>query len=190
MKKIILRFALSAVIMTLIIPALLQGAPTTVGTELLIARESQPTRHALRLTVSPGATVFRETDGFQTTFSIMQQYGPMFIGLESAYLRWSPTKRSDYTGMKVGQTTIPLLATVLYRFENDSGVFPYIGGSLGIGLTRRDGDDSSHFESLIYARPGVEFEIAEVVSFNIEPRVGLLDNSFLFAPMVGLSLSL
>lgn len=151
---------------------------------------AKPISRALRLSVAPGATVYRETDGFQTSFSVMQGYGPFFVGIESAYMRWSPTMRTDYSGMKVGQTTIPLLATALYRFENDSGVFPYLGGSLGIGLTRRDNGDGNHFETIAYFRPGVEFEIAEVVSLTIEPRIGFLDDSFLFAPMVGLTLSL
>lgn len=190
MKKIIPRLAFSVAIMTLIIPALLFGATSEPEAGLSVVRATAPISRSLRLTVSPGATVYRETDGFQTTFSVMQQYGAFFVGLESGYMRWSPSVRADYTGMKVGQTTIPLLATALYRFENDSGVYPYLGGSLGIGLSRRDNGDGNHFETIAYVRPGVEFEIAEVLSFTIEPRVGLLDDSFLFAPMVGLSISL
>lgn len=176
--------------MTLIIPAVLFGATTGSETEYEVVHDTAtPTSRALRLSVAPGATVYRETDGFQTTFSVMQQYGALAVGLESAYMRWTPSARTDYTGMKVGQTTIPLLATALYRFENDSGVYPFIGGSLGIGLTRRDGV-GNRFETIAYLRPGVEFEIAEVVALTLEPRIGLLDESFLFAPTVGLTLSL
>jgi len=105
-------------------------------------------------------------------------------------MRWIPSVRSDYQGMPVGQTTIPLLVTATYFFQNDSGVYPYLGASLGIALTRPHDQSPLLFQVASYFRPGVEFEISRIFSLTLEPRLGFLDNSFLFAPQVGLTMSL
>lgn len=144
-----------------------------------------------KISVNPGATVYRQTDGFQTTFSVMERlHLPLYVGIESAFMRWTPLKRPDYTGMAEGQTTIPLLATAIYRFENDSGVHPYVGGAAGLAFSRGDIQSDTRVELLAYLRTGVDFEISQMVSIMLEPRIGILDKSFLFAPQVGLSISL
>lgn len=178
----------------LLLPLASWAAAAELKTEQTLGKSIAPQKRNLmpttRIAISPGATVYRQTDGFQATVTVTERFSfPLYLGIETGYMKWNPSTRTDYKGMSVGQTTIPLLTTALYRFENDAGVYPYIGGSFGVALTRPDSGENL-FQLAMYLRPGVEFEIGRNVSFTLEPKVGLLDGSFLFAPQVGLSLSL
>lgn len=173
---------------TALIFALAQAASAAEETVAAVKYSGYP---STRVWISPGAALYRNTDGFQASITVLKRIGsPLYLGVETGYLRWEPNGRADYRGMPVGQTTIPLLVSALYRFENDSGVYPYLGLSAGTAITRPDDRDDSFYQVAVFFRPGAEFEINRYVSITLEPRLGFLDTSFTFAPLVGLTLSL
>ncbi len=142
------------------------------------------------------------TGGLVTTNG---SYGGVFLlGVGLPVANHSPVRLGLSSGVLfVKSTWLPILVSVLYHFNQDQAVSPYIGGAVGplirvstgtvtIGgvtvSTSTTGTDSVLLGILI--RPGVRIGLTEKLDANIEVPLGGLTGTFYIAPTAGLSLHL
>ncbi len=118
------------------------------------------------------------------------------FGLHTGFIRWSDSASNSSMSISASLTSIPILATAMFRGSPDSGVHPYFGVSAGISITTASvsatvGEESgSGSASEVFfqgfARPGLEFGRWDGgTTFFMEPKVGLLKDQFVFAPTIG-----
>ena len=134
---------------------------------------------------------------------------PLYAGLDFALDFWgfdSPAGAALPSGSTLDRSLvgIQLTPTILYRFDPSKvyGIYPYFGFSVGPhfqvfrqrtidtvhSAIKSTSDTSVLFELLV--RPGVDFQLTDVVAINVESKFGVLDWDFIFLPQVNFVLSL
>ena len=178
---------------------------TLSGTELAMAPTAKQSSEAavsskepslVRLSVAPSLAFINGVFGVGAATSItFYTANALFVGFETGFYRWSA--RSSTGFLSASMTSIPLMATILYRFSiSDSPLHPYAGVAAGVSITfgsvtfgSSSGSGSAlNFEGLL--RPGLELEVTPTMALYFEPKFGLLDSNFLFLPQVGAAFSL
>ena len=140
--------------------------------------------HSGRVSFGPALAILKSEIGFGVAatliFKIIRDV-PLYVGIESGFYRWGGISTSSF----------PVLATLLYRLRiGESNVTPYMGVSAGVSITAVTAGISStkaQFEGL--GRVGVEFELDRQTAIFVEPKLGILDTSFVFLPTVGIVFS-
>jgi hypothetical protein len=118
------------------------------------------------------------------------------VGVHTGFVRWGASGSSGDLSASASITSIPILASALFRAPMDGSVHPYVGIGAGISVTNGSvsySDSSSSdsfsateifFEGLV--RPGLEFGSWDSqTTFFIEPKLGIIDTQFVFLPTVG-----
>lgn len=154
------------------------------------------------MTIAPTVAILSGKVGFGGMLSSMFRAAPgLYVGIESGFIHFGGLGSVYGSGESSVSITgslnlIPLTGTLLYKIDTGSAVRPYVGIGVGavMALTSISAGGSSasrtDFFFTAVARPGVEFELAPAFALGIEPKVGIIDGSFLFQPQMGLTFGL
>jgi hypothetical protein len=129
-------------------------------------------------------------------------YGGSFLtGVYLPVARSSPVRLGLDSGVVFGHgVALPILLSILYNFQNtSSSVIPYVAGTVGpvIGLS-----SSTSFSGLnvtssdlgdgvklgIFVRPGLRFNLTELLDLVTEVSVGGITGFFYICPTLGIQL--
>lgn len=127
------------------------------------------------------------TAGVGGTFGYLFEVGENFsAGVESGFYYWSQSAGS----LSASVWVIPIMPTFRYFFPSSKGsVIPFVGVSAGIGITSGSVSSGSasasatqvNFEGLLHL--GLEFGGDKHIF--IDPKIGIINSSFVFLPTVG-----
>jgi hypothetical protein len=137
------------------------------------------------LSVGPAAGSYQGGAGFGAMVGITQRWRdalPLYVGVESGFVHYNPTAGTF--------NNVPLLLDIFYKFECLTVVKPYLGVTAGVAFDFYPGGGSPEldFEGLV--KIGVEVPLTAGLALFAEPRFGLINGNFLFAPTVGVNLAL
>ena len=142
------------------------------------------------------------TVGYALNAGVLSQVteAPLYLGLDFAMNFFGYQPPAGVTdNSSVGLQFLP---TMVYRFGEVAGynVAPYFGFSAGphlhvhrtrtsaAGTTNSNSSTNLWFQLL--ARPGVDFNLMEMLAINVEPKFGVLNWDFIFLPSVNVSVAL
>jgi len=132
-----------------------------------------------------GSTAFLLNAGITTEVSPEL---PLWVGFDTGFNFWGSTLSTSTTG-------IQLLPTAVYKIALPSTdrIRPFAGLSMGPnilvsstslssgGLTINSSSSTRVVFEILF-RPGVEFDLSHLIALTFEPKFGILDGHFIFAP--------
>lgn len=160
--------------------------------------ENQP-QPEYQMAIMPAIGFLQGITGFGAGVDFTMATGDsLYVGMDTGYYRFRQTV-STPSGISLSLTysSIPVLASVLYRFTfGSSQLHPYIGVAAGASLSTGSFDSSSSgassttFVFEVLSRAGLEIDLGGGISLMAEPKVGIIDGSFIFLPQVGVAFAL
>ncbi len=155
------------------------------------AEVSSTSHSATRLSIAPGIAIIEDNTFAAVNLSALFPVSSyVYLGLTSAVYRKSESGRYSGYNLDVSVTYVPVLATFMVIGSKQNVVRPYFGVAAGTTFAKAEvasgrysaSDTETYFQ--VMARPGVEFGFSPVFGMAVEPALGILDETFVFATQV------
>jgi hypothetical protein len=130
--------------------------------------------------------------------------GTFLLGVSIPVSRTSPVRVGLDSGVTFASgTAIPILLSVLYEFgDRHQTARPYLGGAIGpeigvasgtrnvYGVNVPNPNFGEEVKLAILVRPGLRFNVTDLLDINVESALGGITGVFYIAPTVGASIRL
>ena len=106
---------------------------------------------------------------------------PLYVGADSGFY---------FTGAPTFHGQVPVLATMYFEFVSTSNprVRPLLGVSAGPTFGVGEGQQAAQFA--MFAKPGINIQLADGIDLNIESRLGVVGSTFTYLPQVAASFAM